>query len=320
MRKKTLFIVNPISGIGRQKRIEQLLEHNLDKDIFDYTDSYTEYIHHGSEQARTAAEQHYNSVGAEGDNDSSNDDCVVAVGGDGSVSDVLQGRKGTDLHLGIIPAGSGNGLANSLHIPLQPWLAIRALNHLYEQTIDSIVINDQYICVNAAGVGFDAYISRMMQSAKTRGLPAYTNMVLHAYNSYQSSTYTITINGHTFSRNAWLIAIQNSSRIGFNMPVSNKARIDDGILDISIIDKVPLDHVAITMPLAIGGHLELSQHVEMFRSPEVLIEGNENKWVDIDGEGINLGRTVHCVNNPHSIKVYTRDLKRPLIIRTPTQL
>ena len=76
MRKKTLFIVNPISGIGRQKRIEQLLEHNLDKDIFDYTVSYTEYIHHGSELARKAAEQGY--------------DCVVAVGGDGSVNDVVQ--------------------------------------------------------------------------------------------------------------------------------------------------------------------------------------------------------------------------------------
>ncbi len=313
MKTKTVFIVNPVSGIGRQKKIESLIKRNLDHDLFDYEVRYTERIHHGTELARQAVDEGF--------------ECVVAVGGDGSVNDVVQGIKGTDTRLGIIPCGSGNGLAHTLKLPLQPWLAIRALNHQYEQVIDSILITSvdeherqQYVSVNAAGVGFDAYISRMMQAAKTRGITGYTNMMLRAYNTYQSGTYTLTLGDRTITRNAWIIALQNSSRIGYGVPVAPQARLDDGIIDISIVDKIPIDHLPITAPLALTNHLQLSQHVEMFRTSEVLIEGNDDKWVDIDGEGINLGRAVRFVNQPRSVRVYARDIHRPLIIRNPSEL
>ncbi len=303
MKTKTLIVVNPISGIGRQKQIERLLKQNLNHDLFEYEVRYTEYIHHGREIAREAAEKGY--------------DCVVAVGGDGSVNDVAQGLKGSETRLGIIPCGSGNGLARSLKLPLQPWLAIRVLNQQYEQTIDSIVINDKYICVNAAGCGYDAYIARMMQAAKTRGLAAYTNLVLREYDRYKCSDYHLVINGRDYQRTAWFIAVANSRQFGYNLAVAPKAKLDDGLIDVSIIDKVPLDHVPITAPLAFTNHLDLSQHVEMFRTSEVLIEGNLDKWVNIDGEGENIGNTVHFVNHPKSVKIYARDVKQALIVRTP---
>ncbi|MBR6441824.1 MAG: NAD(+)/NADH kinase, partial [Bacteroidales bacterium] len=225
MKTKTLIVVNPISGVGRQKRIEALLSQNLNRDLFDYQIRYTEYIHHGREIAREAADKGY--------------DCVVAVGGDGSVNDVAQGIKDSSVRLGIIPCGSGNGLARSLKIPLQPWLAIRVLNQQYEQTIDSIVINDRFVCVNAAGCGYDAYIARMMQAAKTRGLAAYTNLILREYDRYRCSDYHLVINGHDYYRNAWFIAVANSQQFGYNLAVAPKAKLDDGLIDISIIDKVP---------------------------------------------------------------------------------
>ena len=304
MKTKTLIVVNPISGVGRQKRIEALLSQNLNRDLFDYQIRYTEYIHHGREIAREAADKGY--------------DCVVAVGGDGSVNDVAQGIKDSSVRLGIIPCGSGNGLARSLKIPLQPWLAIRVLNQQYEQTIDSIVINDRFVCVNAAGCGYDAYIARMMQAAKTRGLAAYTNLILREYDRYRCSDYHLVINGHDYYRNAWFIAVANSQQFGYNLAVAPKAKLDDGLIDISIIDKVPLDHVPITAPLAFTNHLDPSQHVEMFRTKELLIEGNLDRWVNIDGEGENIGTTVHFVNHPKSIKIYARDLNQLLIVRTPT--
>ena len=304
MKTKTLIVVNPISGVGRQKRIETLLKENLNHDLFDYQVRYTEYIHHGTDIAREAADKGYQSV--------------VAVGGDGSVNDVVNGIKDTDVRLGIIPCGSGNGLARSLKIPLQPWLAIRVLNQQYEQTIDSIVINDQYVCANAAGCGYDAYIARLMQAAKTRGLAADTNLILREYDRYKCSDYHLVINGRDYYRNAWFIAVANSQQFGYNLAVAPKAKLDDGLIDISIIDKVPIDHVPITAPLAFTNHLDLSQHVEMFRTPEVLIEGNADRWVNIDGEGINVGTTVHFVNHPKSVKIYARDLNQLLIVRTPT--
>ena len=234
MKTKTVVIVNPISGVGRQKRIETLLKQNLNQDLFDYTVIYTEYIHHGTELARQAVEHGAN--------------CVVAVGGDGSVNDVVNGIKDTGVTLGIIPCGSGNGLARSLKIPLQPWLAIRVLNQQHEQTIDTIVINDTYICANAAGCGYDAYIARLTQAAKTRGLAAYTNLILREYDRYKCSDYHLVVDGRDYYRSAWFIAVANSQQFGYNLAVAPKAKLDDGLIDISIIDKVP--HILVHLPKA----------------------------------------------------------------------
>mgnify|MGYP002625722196 CR=1 FL=1 len=304
MKTKTLVVVNPISGIGRQKKIEQLLKQNLNHDLFDYEVRYTEHIHHGTAIAREAADRGV--------------DCVVACGGDGSVNDVVQGIKDSPVRLGIIPCGSGNGLARSLKIPLTPALAIRVLNQRYEQTIDTIEVNSRWVVANAAGCGFDAYIARMMQAAKTRGLPAYTNLVLREYDRYKNSDYHLTVDGHEYYRNAWFIAVANSRQFGYNLAVAPKAKLDDGLMDISIIDKVPIDHLPITAPLAFTNHLDLSQHVEMFRASDLVIEGNKDRWVNLDGEGENLGTTVHFAIRPHSLPLYSRDPKNPLRELVPT--
>ena len=292
MKTKAVIVVNPISGVGKQKKIESLLKENLNQDLFDYEVRYTERIHHGTEIAREAVDQGY--------------DCVVAVGGDGSVNDVAQGLKDSGVTMGIIPCGSGNGLARSLKIPLTPAAAIRLLNQQNEHFIDSIVINEKYISVNAAGVGFDAYIARLMKAAKTRGFAAYTNLILREYASYKSNPYRITIDDHTIERSAWFIAIANGRQFGYNLSVAPKAQLSDGLIDISIIDKIPLDHILITAPMAFMNLLDHSQHAEMFRAKEVVIEGNVHKWVNIDGEGENLGKELHFVNHPSSVKIYAK--------------
>ena len=290
MKQKVLFIVNPVSGTGRQKNIETVIRENLNQDLFDYSVRYTDHIHHGTELAREAADQGF--------------DCVVAVGGDGSVNDVAQGLKDTGVHMGIIPCGSGNGLARTLKIPLRPALAVRTLNKLQSQTIDSIVVNDRYLSVNASGVGFDAYIARLLKAVKKRGFTAYSSLFLREYASYKSKNYRLTIDGRTINRKAWFIAIANGRQYGYNLAVAPKAQIADGLLDITIIDKVPLDHLPITAPLAFMNLLDHSQHVEMFRAKEIHIEGNLDKWVNIDGEGENLGDELHFVVHPQSVKIY----------------
>ena len=293
MKNKTLFIINPVSGTGRQKNIETVIKENLDHDLFDYSVRYTEHIHHGTELAREAADQGY--------------DCVVAVGGDGSVNDVAQGLKDTGVHMGIIPCGSGNGLARTLKIPLRPALAVKALNKLQSQTIDSIVINDRYLSVNAAGVGFDAHIARLLKAAKKRGFQAYASLFFREYASYENSNYRLTIDGRTLYRKAWFIAIANGRQYGYNLSVAPKAQIADGLLDITIIDKVPIEHIAITAPMAFMNLLDHSQHAEMFRAKEVHLEGNLDKWVNIDGEGENIGKELHFVVHPQSVKIYTNN-------------
>ena len=293
MKEKLAIIVNPISGLGRQKKIEKILRENLNHDLFDYEVVYTERRHHGVELARAAAERGV--------------DCVVAVGGDGSVNDVVQGIRGADVRLAIIPAGSGNGLARTLHLPLVPALAVRVLNQRYPMTIDTIDINDMWLSVNASGVGFDAYIARLMHAAKTRGLAAYTNLIVREYASYKNQDYTLTVDGRTFERNAWLIAVANSQQYGNNLTVAPKAKLDDGLMDITILDRI-----AITVPLAFTKLFDLSAHVEIMKAKELVIEGNLDKWVNIDGEGENLGKTLHFKVMPASLRLYGRDTKTPL--------
>ena len=106
---------------------------------------------------------------------------------------------------------------------------------------------------------------------------------------------------------AWFIAIANGRQYGYNLSVAPKAQIADGLLDITIIDKVPIEHIAITAPMAFMNLLDHSQHAEMFRAKEVHLEGNLDKWVNIDGEGENIGKELHFVVHPQSVKIYTNN-------------
>ena len=304
MKKRMLVIINPISGVGRQKKIEQLLENNLDRDLFDYQIRYTEYIHHGTTLAREGAMQGF--------------DIITAVGGDGSVNDVIAGIHGSDATLGIIPCGSGNGLARCMRIPLTPALAIRVLNQDNPGTIDTITLNDKFFVASIAGVGFDAFIARLMKSAKVRGFSAYINLILREYPSYESKDYHLVVDGREYDRKAWFITFANSNQFGYNAAVAPKAKLDDGLIDISIVDKIPIEHAAITTPLVYANHFELSQHVEMLKAHEVWVAGNVDKWVNIDGEGENVGNELHFVNHQQSLKIMKRDLKRPLLSKEAT--
>lgn len=305
MKKKMLVIVNPISGVGRQKKIERLLGDNLNQDIYDFEVRYTERIHHGKNLARQGADEGF--------------DVITAVGGDGSVNDVIAGIHGTDATLGIIPCGSGNGLARCMKIPLTPALAIRVLNQDNPGLIDTITLNDQYYIASIAGVGFDAYIARLMQSAKLRGFPAYLNLILREYPTYQEKDYTLVIDGKEIHRKSWFTTFANSNQFGYNAAVAPQAKLDDGLIDISIVDKIPIEHLPVTGPLVYANHFELSQHVEMFKAHEIWVAGNVEKWVNIDGEGENVGEELHFVNHQRSLKVLKRDMKHPLLVRKPAE-
>lgn len=299
MKKKMLLIVNPISGVGRQRKIENLLNENLNRDIYDYEVRYTEHIHHGTELARQGADEGF--------------DVIVAVGGDGSVNDVIAGIHGSNATLGIIPCGSGNGLARCMKIPLTPAMAIRVLNQDNTSYIDAITLNDQYYIASIAGVGFDAHIARLMKSAKLRGFPAYLNLILREYPTYLEKDYRMVIDGREYQRKAWFTTFANSNQFGYNAAVAPRAKLDDGLIDISIVDKIPVGHIGITGPLMYANLFDLSQHVEVFKAHEIYVYGNTDKWVNIDGEGENVGNDLHFVNHPRSLKVLKRDMKRPLV-------
>lgn len=142
---KILFIVNPISGVGKQKKIENAVEKYLDKEKFDYKIAYTFYPHHATAIAIASVIKNY--------------DIIVAVGGDGSINDCVKGLFSTGATLGIIPTGSGNGLARCLNIPLSIKEAMQTINNKKIIDIDTISLNNT-IYASIAGIGFDALIAK----------------------------------------------------------------------------------------------------------------------------------------------------------------
>ena len=264
MKRNLLFIVNPVSGIGKQKRIDELLRQSLDHTLFDYD--------------------------------------VVAVGGDGSVNDVVSGMAASDLALGIIPCGSGNGLARNLKIPLTPAHAIEVLNHYKVAEIDTIYLNGRVV-TSIAGVGFDARVARRMKQAKVRGLQAYAKIIVSDYPTYKEHEFRLSIDGNEIERKAWFISFANSNQFGYNTAVAPMAKLDDGLIDVCIVDRIPLLHLPLTAPLLYLNHFELSQHVEFFKAHEVTVFNNDERWVNIDGEGEMVGSELHFNNVRKSLRV-----------------
>jgi diacylglycerol kinase (ATP) len=287
MKKKICFIINPISGIGKQKLVEKLIEQFLAPTLFDYTIKYTNAPKHATSLARKAAEE--------------NIDIVVAVGGDGSVNEVAKGLAGTQTAMAILPAGSGNGLARHLQIPLHLEKAITLINSCSIKTIDTINLNDETF-VNVAGIGFDAHIGWQFSKYGKRGFSSYIKIVMREFRKYKEQDYDLIINGKSYQRKAFLISFANGSQWGNNASIAPTADISDGEMDIAILKNVNWKNGA-----WIGYHLfrkklHHTRQLEIIKAKEVTVKQN-GIIAHIDGEPIEIGKTFSIKVNPLSLKV-----------------
>ena len=238
--KQIIFIINPVSGIGKHKIVERLAEELLDKSRFIPTIVYTNAAGHATEISRNAA--------ADGI------DIVVAVGGDGTVNETAAGLVGTATALGIVPAGSGNGLARHLKIPMNVRRAIEVINDGKSLKIDTATINDQ-LFVNLAGVGFDASVAKKFAVAGKRGFSTYLRITTNSYKNYEPKQYTLIIDGKVIKRRALLISFANSSQFGNNTSIDPTASINDGYIDVCIVGKMPYWKALILAPLLFLNHI-----------------------------------------------------------------
>lgn len=287
MKKKICFIVNPISGIGRQKIIERLIDEHLDRTIFEYEIAYTKAAKHAIELAKDAASRKI--------------DIIVAVGGDGSVNETAKGLVNTDSSLAIIPTGSGNGLARHLKIPLDLKKAMQVINRGKEQKIDTINLNDETF-VNVAGIGFDAHIGWEFARFGKRGFSSYVKVIMREFPKYKAQDFELTIDGKTLTQNAYLISFANGSQWGNNAYIAPTADISDGIMDIAILRDFKLMN-----GLAIGYHLfkktlHKSHYLEVIKAKEVIVK-QPGIIAHIDGEPIEAGNELKIKVNPLSLKV-----------------
>jgi len=295
MKHKILFIINPISGIGKSRRVEQAVESHLDKELFDYQFVYTKYKGHAEEISKQNSNIY---------------DIIVAVGGDGSVNEVSQGLINSNAILAIIPSGSGNGFARFLKIPRNVIRSIAIINQFNMQKVDSIKINEQHF-VNIAGVGFDARIAHEFANTKRRGFLPYLKLILNDVTNFSTEKYTLIIDGEKIERDIFLAVFANCTQWGYGAEISPNSKIDDGLFNVSIFNKVPFFEVPFLTGKLFDKTIEKSRHCENYLAKEVMIiSKNKNISAHIDGEPITFENEINIKIDPLSLKVLVPNKKR----------
>jgi YegS/Rv2252/BmrU family lipid kinase len=286
--KKIIFIVNPVSGVGKQKGIEKLIAKHLDASVFGYTIVYTKKQGDATDISKDA--------------ESRGVDAVIVVGGDGTVNETAQGLIGSETAMGIIPTGSGNGLSRHLKIPMNPAKAIRILNNYKTAKIDTATLNDN-LFVSVAGVGFDAKVAKEFAKSGRRGFRKYFNIVTSAYTSYKPRKYTLVIDGQEISRKALMISFANSNQFGNNTSIDPNAKLDDGFIDVCIVSKVPYWKTVFLAPLLFLKKFDRTSYVEIIRAKDVELVRKKGRSGHLDGDPFVAGKNVHLKIQPLSLKV-----------------
>lgn len=289
-KKKITFIVNPISGTQGKEQILKLISERLDLEIYDYEVIKTEYAGHAIVIANECAER--------------KDDAVIAIGGDGTVNEIARSLVHTQTALGIIPCGSGNGLARHLHISTNARKAIDILNQGHIETIDYGKINGQlFFCT--CGVGFDAFISLKFAESGKRGPLSYVEQTLRENLSYKPETYELDIEGNTEHYQAFVIACGNAAQYGNNAFIAPSASLTDGLLDITVLQPFTLlDIPSLTFQL-FNKTIDQNSHIKTFRCKSLHIHREKPGVAHYDGDPIMMGEDIYVNIVPAGLRVIT---------------
>jgi len=275
-KEKILFLINPISGTRHKNHLPEMIKELINSEIFDPEIVITKYKGEATEIVSQKLIENYR--------------YFVAVGGDGTVNEIAKALINSRGIMGIIPVGSGNGLARHLQIPLQPEKAIKLLNRQKYQAIDyGLINNTPFFCT--CGVGFDALIGEKFAQCKGRGLSNYVKTTIREYFNYKPETYQITIdNEHTISRKAFLITFANASQYGNNAYIAPKADIRDGKLDICILSPFRLYKAPVIGIRLFAKNMDKSPLMHNERATNILLERAYEGVVHFDGEPCQMGK------------------------------
>jgi len=271
MKKKIVFILNPISGTSSKAKIPSMIDQKLDHEQFDYRIVMTEHAGHAYEIARQEREQ--------------KTDIVVAVGGDGTVNEVARALIQSETALGIIPCGSGNGLARHLLLPMKIEKAIEMINACEIKRLDYGIINGHpFFCT--CGMGFDAFVSMKFAEAGKRGPITYVENVLKEGLRYKPETYEIQDENGITHHKAFLISCANASQYGNNAYIAPQASMSDGLMDVIIMepfDMIEAPQIGIDM---FNKTLDKSSKIKTFQTRKLHIHRKQEGVIHFDGDPI----------------------------------
>ncbi len=268
MPRKLLFIVNPNAGKKISNAIIKIIRKEFPQNMY-YQIVIWKNKDHFDEISSLLKSEGYTDA--------------IAVGGDGTVNKVASEIKGTTIRLGIVPIGSGNGLARSLGLSMDIEEVIKQIVEGKHAVIDSGLVNgDSFFCTS--GIGFDAHIALLFAQSKSRGLQAYVKITVAQLLKYRAKTYTLKLNGQTFNRKAFLITVANAGQYGNDFYIAPQAKLDDGLFHVVILKpfnvfQLPGIFINILLKKA-----NKSRSVETYTTNSVIISRDDKDSLHYDGE------------------------------------
>ncbi len=287
-KQKIRFIINPISGKKHKDHLPEQIKSHLDLSQFDYEITVSEYAGHAKLLAQESIDAHY--------------DILAVAGGDGSINEVGTRLIGTDIALAIIPCGSGNGLSHCLDIPLDPIKALEVINKNQRKKIDTVEVNGLPF-ISISGTGYDAKVADDYSKDPRRGFETYFKYILRNYITMKERPYTIVMPDETLDVNAFFISFANSNQMGFDVPISPKASLWDGLVDLCIVQKPNPLELPILGGFMLDGMMDKAPKVKIIQTSEATIIRPQADVINLDGESIMMDKDLHLKVNPLSLNI-----------------
>lgn len=278
MTRKIMYLVNPISGGAKKEALVKAIE------------KATKARNIAYETGHTTASGDYAFLKEKIEEELFTD--VVIIGGDGTVNQVVNSlRSIPNLTYGIIPLGSGNGLAFAAGIPKKPLQALEMVFNGTAKYVDAFTINEHFSCM-LSGIGFDAKVAHDFAAKASRGLLTYTQQSIINFFKASHYQFEVLIDGFSFFTDAFFISIANSNQFGNNVTIAPQASLSDGLLDIVIVQKMNKARLPFAILRQIRGNNKLQQMVEdmsqknilYFQSPALTIRNLKHAPFHVDGE------------------------------------
>lgn len=285
---KVLFIINKYSGTGYLPALEGKILSHCEKRNLECTIEFTKERGHAISLARMAVEKKFK--------------MVFAVGGDGTVNEVAQGLLYSKTPLGIIPKGSGNGLARHLQIPLSVDKALRLLDMEKTVAIDTFTIND-HLSVNVSGIGFDGHIAGLFGKDGKRGLLSYVKLVVSHFSRFDKFECDILLDGVKSTKWMFIVSIANSSQFGNNATIAPHASLCDQLLDVCLVDKMNIVQALLFLLKLFNKTLHQSRHVNIQNARNIELRTKIEVPFHIDGEAAGRASKFNIQLNASSLMI-----------------
>ncbi len=287
-KSKIAFIINPNSGTSKKEDLPALIDKTLDKNRFEATVVFTQHAGHGKELTSRFVKEKYK--------------YVIACGGDGTMNEVASELVHTDVIFGIIPYGSGNGLARHLDISMFPKRALKQINKHEIKTIDYGLADDsKFFCT--CGTGFDAHVSHKFAAKGKRGFLTYLKTIFNEYIHYKPYMYVLKNDEIEIRQRAFLVTFANASQYGNNAFIAPRASISDGILDVTILKPFSFFVIPWLAFLLFQKEIDRSKHISIIRTKEITLIRRKAGSFHIDGDPVEKGKEIHIRVVPAGLKV-----------------